>query len=80
MTVIHLKNTTSKRTPTKMRGTYKQASKKGEILFAVAVAITLISLTALAAFNGGVSMQAGGLEMTLDASLAKGMQLSFASL
>ena len=63
-----------------MRGTYKKASKKREILFAIAVATTLISLTALAAFNGGVSLEAGGLEMTLDASFAKGMQLSFASL
>lgn len=80
MTVVQLKKTSSKRTSTMLRGPAYKRRKQREFLFGFAVATLIITGSALAAFNGGFSFQAGGLEMTLDASLSKGMRLSFVSI
>lgn len=80
MTVVHLKQTYSKRTKTMPRGQTKRTSYSKEILFGLCVITAVIATVAFAAFNGGFSLEAGGLEMTLDASLTQGMQLSFASI
>ncbi len=51
-----------------------------ELIFGLATAGIILGLTTLSAFNGGVSLEAGSLQMTLDASFADGLQLSFVSL
>lgn len=79
MTVIHL-NHTSKRTPGKMRGYFKPHRKHRELLFGLAVATVILGIVTASAFNGGFSMEAGQLKMTLDASISDGLHLRFSSL
>lgn len=80
MTVVHLQHLQSKRTPSIMRGSYRKPGTKREILFGLTVATALIMLACIAAFNGGVSLEAGGLAVQLDMSMSSGMQVRFASL
>lgn len=63
-----------------MRGSYRKPGTKREILFGATVATALVALACIAAFNGGVSLEAGGLAVQLDMSMSTGMQVSFASL
>jgi len=80
MTVVHLNIQASERIPTKMRGTSHQNQTRRELLFGLAVTTAILGAITLAAFNGGLSLEAGPLQMTLDASLSNGLHLSFASL
>lgn len=88
MTVVHLKSTPSKRTNTMLRGAiptrrpsrffYRTPhSSRNEILFGLAVTGAILGLASLAAFNGGVSVEAAGLQMTVDASTQTGLHVSF---
>lgn len=79
MTIVHL-TTTSKRTPRQMRGISKRRRTHRDLLMGLIVTAAILGGTATAAFNGGVSLEAGKLQMTLDASFADGLHLSFASL
>ncbi|MEL7480146.1 MAG: hypothetical protein AAGJ29_01165 [Pseudomonadota bacterium] len=56
----------------------RQRGKIGELGFGAAIASTILVLSCVAAFNGGVSLKTGELEMTLQGSLAKGLELRFA--
>lgn len=80
MTVVHLQHTSRKRTPTTMRGSHRKPGTRREIMFGTLVAAALVGLACIAAFNGGMSLEAGGLAVQLDMSMSTGMQLSFASL
>ena len=62
-----------------MREYSHRHQRRGEIIFGLAVTAAILGATTLAAFNGGVSLEAGSLEMTLDASWSSGLHLSFAS-
>jgi len=80
MTVVHLTKA-NERTPTQMRGHYiTRNQKRRELTFGLAVTAAILGIATLAAFNGGFSLEAGPLQVTLDASLSNGMRLSFASL
>lgn len=79
MTVIHLTQLTQERTPAMQGGTSHKIQRSRELLFGLTVTALIIGGAALSAFNGGFSLQAGGVEMTLDASLTQGMRLSFVS-
>lgn len=80
MTVVHLNTPARERTPTKMRGYSKPNRKHKEVIFGVAVTAAILAAITISAFNGGFSLEAGKIQMTLDASLSQGLHLSFASL
>jgi hypothetical protein len=79
MTVVYL-TTTSKRTPGHMRGIIRKRRKHKELLIGLAVTAAILGGTAAAAFNGGVSLEAGKMQMTLDASFTDGLHLTFLSI
>ena len=60
-------------------GVKKKTTYAKEVAFGFIVTAAVLGSAMLAAFNGGFSLEAGGLLMTLDASLTNGMQLSFVS-
>ncbi len=63
-----------------MRGILIKRRTHRDLLIGLMVTAAILGGTAAAAFNGGVSLEAGKLQMTLDASLTDGLHLSFASL
>lgn len=63
-----------------MRGISKRRRTYRDFLTGLIVTAAILGGTATAAFNGGVSLEAGKLQMTLDASFADGLHLSFVSL
>jgi len=58
----------------------KRRTVHKELVFGLCIATIILGLTAISAFNGGVSLEAGTFQMTLDASFADGLRLSFVSL
>lgn len=62
-----------------MRPYSAQTTHKRHLFLAVFVIISMISAAGWLAFNGGFSMQAAGVEITLDASPSGGLQVSFVS-
>ena len=46
---------------------------------AFGVAIVALAATAVASFSGGLHVEAGGVQMTVQASMEKGVQLIFAA-
>ena len=64
-----------------MRGySNRKAQRRKELVFGLAITATILGVAIISAFNGGFSLEAGKLEMTLDASWSDGMKLSFASI
>lgn len=63
-----------------MRGYSTKHQRSRELLFGITVAAVILGTGTLAAFNGGLSLEAGKLQMRLDASFSQGMKLSFASI
>lgn len=51
-----------------------------ELVFGLLIAAFILAITVMSAFNGGFSLEAGKLQMTLDASFSEGLRLSFVSL
>lgn len=81
MSIVHLSPHTSKRTSGTMRELIKRKTqKRKELLFGLAVTAIILAAATISAFNGGLSLEAGRLAMTINASWTEGMQLSFASL
>ena len=80
MTIVHLQTRDSKRTDTKMRGYSKPRRKYRELYVGLAVTALILTAVTVSAFNGGFSMEAGQLQMTLDASFTEGLKLSFISI
>jgi len=76
MSIVHLTPKASQRTPRTMgykkRDFSNKAGRHKELFF-------ILGTFTLAAFNGGLSLEAGKLALTIDASWSQGMQLSFAS-
>lgn len=79
MTIVHLQ-TKRKRTHKKMRGLSIQTQKRREQFIGLAVSAAICGMITAAAFNGGFSLQAGKIQMKLDASVSQGLKLSFASI
>ncbi|MEL7128419.1 MAG: hypothetical protein AAGK23_02635 [Pseudomonadota bacterium] len=50
-----------------------------ELLFGSIIAGTILSVAMIAAFNGGISLKTGEMEMRFDASMAQGLHITFAS-
>ncbi len=46
---------------------------------ALGAALVTLAVTAVASFSGGLHIEAGGVQMTMQASLEKGVQLFFAA-
>ncbi len=55
----------------------KQLQASGWVAFTAAC--TMLAITAIASFSGGLHVEAGGVHMTMQASLEKGVQLIFAA-
>ena len=85
MTVVRL-NRRIKETPTPARrkkrasDTKTRRSFQKELVFGLIIGAIILSLATISAFNGGVSLEAGKLQMTLDASFTDGLHLSFVSI
>ena len=63
-----------------MEGRSTKTQTRNELLFGLAVTAIILGVVMIAAFNGGLSLEAGEFQMTLDASFTNGLHLSFASL
>lgn len=63
-----------------MRDISTRHSRNKDLVFGLTVAAIILGSLTIAAFNGGLSLEAGKLAMTIDASWTQGMQLSFASI
>lgn len=84
MSIVHLTPKASQRTPKTMgykkRDFSNKAGRRKELFFGLAVTAIILGSFTLAAFNGGLSVEAGKLAMTIDASWSQGMQLNFAAI
>ena len=58
----------------------RKRTLRKELVFGLCVAVIIVGITAISAFNGGVSLEAGTFQMTLNASFTDGLRLSFVSL
>ena len=61
-----------------MQGTEMPGKLQTSGWIAFGAALLTLAVTALASFYGGVHIEAGGVQMTLQADLDKGVQLIFA--
>jgi len=50
-----------------------------EWLFGAATISAVLAIAMVACFNGGLSVKTGDMEMTLSASMSKGLNLTFVS-
>ena len=80
LTQIKTETPVQVRQPLNNRPHNTRGKLRKELIFGLAIASIILGLTTLSAFNGGVSLEAGSLHMTLDASFADGLRLSFVSL